>query len=69
MSTEEKQITPALVIVHWPGKDTPACIEHAEKLVALGRAMGFGVSVTPFIQGPDEPMIACKNCENEAKKP
>ncbi len=49
-------------IVHWPGKDTPACLEHAEKLKALGRVMGFAVSSTPWPAGG-----VCKNCENEAK--
>jgi len=54
----------ATEIVHWPGKDTPACEEHAKKLKALGRAMGITVSSTPW---PAEGTI-CKNCENEAKK-
>jgi hypothetical protein len=31
-------------IVHWPGKDVPACAEHAAKLRAVGQAMGFAVA-------------------------
>lgn len=50
-------------IVHWPGKDTPACAEHSEKLKALGAAMGVVVSSTPWPAGG-----VCKNCENEAKQ-
>ena len=53
---------PALFIVHWPGKDTPACEEHALKLVQLGKVMGFAVTSTLC-----EPQI-CTNCENEAKQ-
>lgn len=50
----------ATEIVHWPGQDTPACEEHARKLKALGIAMGFAVSSTPWPAGG-----ICKNCENE----
>lgn len=50
-------------IVHWPGQDTPACDKHAERLKALGRAMGITVSSTPWPDGG-----VCKNCANEEKK-
>ena len=50
----------ATEIVHWPGKDSPACEKHAKQLKALGAAMGFTVSSTPWPAGG-----ACKNCENE----
>jgi len=53
----------ATEIVHWPGKDTPACEEHAKKLKALGRFMGFEISTTPWPAGGP-----CTNCENEQKK-
>jgi hypothetical protein len=56
-------VSEATEIVHWPGKDTPACYEHAEKLKALGAAMGVTVSSTPWPAGG-----ICMNCENEAKK-
>lgn len=59
---------PAVFIVHWPGKDIPACVKHAEQLVGLGRVLGCAVSVTPVIHPPlDEDIISCVNCENEAK--
>jgi len=51
----------ATEIVHWPGKDTPACAVHAAKLIKLGTFMGFAVSSTPWPAGG-----VCTNCENEA---
>jgi hypothetical protein len=56
-------IKPATLIVHWPGKDTPACEDHAQKLQSLADVMGFTLSATPCFE---EKM--CANCENEAKK-
>jgi hypothetical protein len=53
-------VNAAIYIVHWPGEDVPACAEHAQKLISLGRFMGFAVSSTLFIS--DQP---CMNCENE----
>jgi len=50
-------------IVRWPGKDTPACGKHAAQLKALGEAMGFSVSSTPWPAGG-----VCKNCENESRR-
>lgn len=55
-------MTPATKIVHWPGKDTPACDGHARKLEGLAGFMGFPVSMTPASPGE-----ACTNCDNEAK--
>jgi hypothetical protein len=53
---------PATHIVHWPGKDIPACEDHLKKLVGLGAALGFMVSWTPCEE------TICTNCETEAKK-
>jgi len=61
---EVKEMSEATEIVHWPGKDVPACYEHAAKLKALAQAMGFSVSSTPWPAGG-----TCKNCENESRKP
>jgi len=55
--------TTATQIVHWPGKDTPACDEHAAKLRLAAAHMGFFVSSSAIILGK----VACTNCENEAK--
>lgn len=49
----------ATEIVHWPGKEVPACAEHAGALKLVGRALGFTVSSTPWIGGGP-----CTNCEN-----
>jgi len=54
----------ATQIVHWPGKDTPACDKHAQKLISLGAFMGYIISSTPWI----EDGTLCKNCENETKE-
>jgi hypothetical protein len=58
-------MTRAVVVVHWPGKDTVACDEHAAKLAAGAAAMGFVLTVTPI--SPDL-YIECKNCRNERKQ-
>jgi len=55
----------ATTIVHWPGKDTPACEEHARKLEALAHAMGFLVSASRIIPPT---VLFCTNCENERRK-
>ena len=52
----------ALQIVHWPGKDTPACENHLRKLVGLAAVLGFQLSWTPC-----ESTI-CSNCESEEEK-
>lgn len=52
----------ATQIVHWPGKDTPACDEHLRQLVSLGAVFGIQISWTPC--EPQE----CPNCETEARK-
>lgn len=53
----------ATLLVHWPGKDTLACEDHAKKLVNLGSVLGCSVSMTTY-NGDAE----CDNCANEAKK-
>ena len=53
----------ATQIVHWPGKDVPACDKHAAQLKGVGDAMGFMVSWTPYLGEQD-----CTNCQNEAKR-
>ena len=53
----------ATQMVHWPGRDTPACEEHAKKLQALAAHMGFSVSTTPLAS-----VVECTNCENEKNK-
>lgn len=58
MSTATKAATH---IVHWPGKDVPACDEHMAQLVGVGRVMGFAVSCTPCKEQ------SCTNCENSHK--
>lgn len=51
-------------IVHWPGKDTPACEKHARGLATLAAAMGFTVSATLVIPSDEMP---CANCVNEKR--
>ena len=53
----------ATKIVHWPGKDTPACDSHAQKATNLAMFMGFFVSSTECSED-----IECANCVNEAAK-
>jgi hypothetical protein len=53
----------ATEIVHWPGKDTPACDRHADGLRLVAKCMGFAVSSTPCLTD-----AACANCENEERK-
>lgn len=55
----------AIVIVHWPGKDVPACANHLLKLQGLAGVLGFGLSSTPILDLDQAPL--CSNCENEAK--
>lgn len=52
----------AIYIVHWPGKDTPACDDHLRKLVGVGAVLGIEITWTPC-----EP-TECPNCKNEALK-
>lgn len=59
----------ATQIVHWPGKDVPACDKHAQQLNHAARALGFNVSCTPIDAGVEIICtIICTNCENESKK-
>lgn len=57
-----REIKNATFVVHWPGKDSLNCDEHAAKLQSLGRHLGFAVSATPCLTDAN-----CANCENEAK--
>jgi hypothetical protein len=52
----------ATQVVHWPGKDIPACEEHLKKLIGLASVLGFQLSWTSC-----EPTV-CSNCESEAKR-
>jgi hypothetical protein len=54
----------AVVIVHWPGQDTPACDVHAVKLGEVADAMGFELSATPISA---DLVLECANCQNERK--
>ena len=52
---------PAVLIVHWPGRDTPCCTEHARQLQALNDFLGG-----PVLAGtPCGPEVECANCRNE----
>jgi hypothetical protein len=55
----------ATQIVHWPGRDTAACDDHANKLRALARGV-FGIDVSSTALPPDAE-VPCGNCVNEAK--
>lgn len=54
---------PATQIIHWPGKDVPACDDHAQQLRNLAGVLGFALSSTPCIE-----KTVCTNCVNEAVK-
>jgi hypothetical protein len=56
---------PAKHIVHWPGKDVPACDVHQFKLLSLGAFMGFPVSSSPLDSCLS---VVCQNCINEEAK-
>lgn len=54
---------PAINIVHWPGKSTPACEAHTAQFNGLADVMGMPrPTVTPAPEGS-----ICTNCENEEK--
>jgi hypothetical protein len=57
-------MTLATQIVHWPGKDTPACDKHAAQLRSIASAMGFPVSSTTTLDYD----IPCANCANKEKE-
>lgn len=57
-------INVATQIVHWPGKDTAACDDHALKLKSLASFMGF--TLPPSTKLFDE--TQCQNCINEEEK-
>jgi hypothetical protein len=52
----------ATQIVHWPGKDVPACEDHLRKLVGLGAILGVQISWTQCLPQP------CTNCATEDKR-
>jgi len=60
LPSNEPELSEAKVIIHWPGKDTPACTRHAERLAALAGMLGFHVAMTPC-----DPGVPCINCINE----
>jgi hypothetical protein len=57
------EITKAVYLVHWPGKATPACDAHLEKLFGLATVLGFQLTWTPLVEE-----MECANCASEAKK-
>lgn len=57
-----EQMKLATQVVHWPGKDTYACDEHANKLFVLAGVLGFQLSVTVC-----DTNTPCSNCVNEAR--
>jgi len=62
IGVRRRTMSEATQIVHWPGKDTPACDEHLQKLVGLGAVLGIRVSWTPC-----EPTV-CTNCQTELRR-
>jgi len=57
-------IANATVIVHWPGKDTAACDDHARRLQNLALHIGLpNLSSTPATE-----VVQCQNCVNEEAK-
>lgn len=58
-----KAAAPADLIVHWSTGPVLCCIDHAEKLIALGGVMGQHTPAEPY-SGNDP----CVNCVNEAQK-
>lgn len=53
----------ASLIVHWPTGPVNCCEEHADKLIALAKFMGYHVGTTEA-----QPDSECTNCKNEAPK-
>lgn len=60
--SENEMDFPAAVIVHWPSGPVAACVAHAEKLVGMGKFLGYHVGVTPCTT-----LTECSNCVNERK--
>lgn len=61
--TDTTEIThPATCHAHWSNGPKPACDEHAQQIVGLGRFMGLHVPLTKLLH-PEN----CQNCLNEAK--
>jgi hypothetical protein len=55
----------AKYIAHWPGKDTPVCDVHKEKMNGIAMMMGMPITCTKL---PDDSDLLCTNCVNESKK-
>lgn len=58
----EAELQPAIYIAHWPGKDTPVCEDHLQKLVGLSAVLGLSLSWTPCES------TVCTNCERESSR-
>jgi hypothetical protein len=54
----------ATQIVHWPGKDTAACDDHANKLRVVSGVLGVALSSTAI---PSDAEVLCENCVHELK--
>ena len=53
---------PATFVVHWATGPVNACVEHANKIIGIGRFLGTHVVATKLSE-PAE----CENCVNENK--
>ena len=42
----------ALVVAHWPGEDKKMCAPCATRARNVGAAMGFAVSLSPYLPKP-----------------
>lgn len=60
---DEKAVQKAALTVHWATGPVLCCIEHADKLIALGQFMGQHTPATPYAGN-----APCVNCVNEAAK-
>lgn len=55
----------ATQLVHWPGKSTMACDEHARQAQVVAHHIGLGrLAVNLLSTGSD---VECTNCINEKK--
>ena len=54
----------ALFIVHWPGQDVYACMEHAAQLEKIANFMG----VTNLAMTVTKDDVECTNCLNVRRK-
>lgn len=51
-------------IGHWPSQDVPCCEKHAEKMAAVGQALGMRIS---FSDTDDDELI-CPNCTHSERE-